>query len=62
MIFDSVRKVEPGVGGPLYAQLLEANGDLAEAETVLGELYRYITEARAELHKALPPAPEAPGT
>lgn len=39
-----------------------AERHLAEAETVLGELYRYITEARAELHKALPPAPEAPGT
>ena len=39
-----------------------AERHLAEAETVLGELYRYITEARAELHKALPPAPEPPGT
>lgn len=39
-----------------------AERHLAEAETVLGELYRYITEARAELHTALPPAPEAPGT
>ena len=36
-----------------------AERHLAEAETVLGELYRYVTEARAELHKALPPA-EAP--
>lgn len=39
-----------------------AERHLAEAETVLGELYRYITEARAELHTALPPAPEPPGT
>lgn len=39
-----------------------AERHLAEAETVLGELYRYITEARAELHKSLPPAPEPPGT
>lgn len=38
-----------------------AERHLAEAETVLGELYRYVTEARAELHKALPPA-EAPPT
>jgi vacuolar-type H+-ATPase subunit H len=36
-----------------------AERHLAEAETVLGELYRYVTEARAELHKALPPT-EAP--
>jgi vacuolar-type H+-ATPase subunit H len=36
-----------------------AERHLAEAETVLGELYRYVTEARAELHKALPPM-EAP--
>lgn len=39
-----------------------AERHLAEAETVLGELYRYITEARAELHTSLPPAPDAPGT
>jgi vacuolar-type H+-ATPase subunit H len=39
-----------------------AERHLAEAETVLGELYRYITEARAELHTSLPPAPQAPGT
>ena len=39
-----------------------AERHLAEAETILGELYRYITEARAELHTALPPAPDVPGT
>lgn len=39
-----------------------AERHLAEAEMVLGELYRYVTEARAELHKALPPQPEPPGT
>lgn len=39
-----------------------AERHLAEAETILGELYRYVTEARAELHKALPPSPAAPGT
>ncbi len=37
-----------------------AERHLSEAETILGELYRYVTEARAELHKALPPAPEPP--
>ncbi len=37
-----------------------AERHLGEAETVLGELYRYVTEARAELHKALPPTPEPP--
>jgi len=37
-----------------------AERHLAEAESVLGELYRYITEARAELHKALPPAEPPP--
>ncbi|MEN8041845.1 MAG: hypothetical protein ABFR95_10120, partial [Actinomycetota bacterium] len=37
-----------------------AERHLAEAETVLGELYRYVTEARAELHEALPAAPEPP--
>jgi chromosome segregation ATPase len=37
-----------------------AERHLAEAETVLGELYRYITEARAELHKALPPTEPPP--
>lgn len=39
-----------------------AERHLAEAETVLGELYRYITEARAELHTSLPPTPQPPGT
>jgi chromosome segregation ATPase len=37
-----------------------AERHLAEAEMVLGELYRYITEARAELHKALPPVETPP--
>lgn len=37
-----------------------AERNLAEAESVLGELYRYITEARAELHKALPRAEPPP--
>ena len=37
-----------------------AERPLAEAETVLGELLRYVREARAELHQALPPAPEPP--
>jgi cell division septum initiation protein DivIVA len=37
-----------------------AERHLSEAESVLGELYRYITEARAELHKALPPAEPPP--
>lgn len=37
-----------------------AERHLAEAETVLGELYRYVTEARAELHQALPKAPDPP--
>lgn len=37
-----------------------AERHLGEAETVLGELYRYVTEARAELHKALPPAEPPP--
>ncbi|MDK1019047.1 MAG: hypothetical protein QGD89_06570 [Actinomycetota bacterium] len=37
-----------------------AERHLSEAETVLGELYRYVTEARAELHQSLPPAPEPP--
>ncbi len=37
-----------------------AERHLAEAETVLGELYRYVTEARAELHQALPPVEEPP--
>ena len=37
-----------------------AERHLGEAEAVLGELYRYVTEARAELHKALPPAEAAP--
>ena len=39
-----------------------AERHLAQAETILGELYRYVTEARAELHESLPPAPQAPGT
>jgi hypothetical protein len=37
-----------------------AERHLGEAEAVLGELYRYVTEARAELHKALPPADAPP--
>lgn len=37
-----------------------AERHLAEAETVLGELLRYVREARAELHQALPAPPEAP--
>ncbi len=37
-----------------------AERHLSEAETVLGELYRYITEARAELHKSLPPTDPPP--
>ncbi len=37
-----------------------AERHLAEAESVLGELYRYVTEARAELHKALPPTDPPP--
>ncbi|MEN8239373.1 MAG: hypothetical protein ABFR53_09250 [Actinomycetota bacterium] len=37
-----------------------AERHLAEAESVLGELYRYVTEARAELHKSLPPADAPP--
>ena len=37
-----------------------AERHLAEAESILGELYRYVTEARAELHTALPTAPEPP--
>jgi len=37
-----------------------AERHLAEAEHVLGELLRYVREARAELHQALPPAPEPP--
>jgi len=39
-----------------------AERHLSEAETILGELYRYVTEARAELHTALPPSPDVPGT
>lgn len=39
-----------------------AERHLSEAETILGELYRYVTEARAELHTALPPAPDVPGS
>lgn len=37
-----------------------AERHLSEAETVLGELYRYVTEARAELHKTLPAAEQPP--
>ena len=37
-----------------------AERHLGEAEAVLGELYRYVTEARAELHQALPPADAPP--
>ncbi|MCL1601315.1 MAG: hypothetical protein M3112_07245 [Actinomycetia bacterium] len=37
-----------------------AERHLAEAESILGELYRYVTEARAELHTALPAAQEPP--
>lgn len=37
-----------------------AERHLAEAENVLGELYRYVTEARAELHQALPAPPDPP--
>lgn len=37
-----------------------AERHLAEAETVLGELLRYVQEARTELHQALPPAPDVP--
>jgi cell division septum initiation protein DivIVA len=37
-----------------------AERHLAEAEQVLGELLRYVREARAELHQALPPSPEPP--
>ena len=37
-----------------------AERHLAEAEQVLGELLRYVREARAELHQAPPPAPEPP--
>jgi len=37
-----------------------AERHLAEAETVLGELLRYVREARAELHQTRPVTPEAP--
>lgn len=37
-----------------------AERQLAEAEHVLGELLRYVREARAELHQSLPPAQEPP--
>ena len=37
-----------------------AERHLTEAETVLGELLRYVQDARAELHQARPVAPEAP--
>ena len=33
-----VRKETPDAGGPLYAQLLESNGELAEAEAVVRQL------------------------
>ena len=37
-----------------------AERHLAEAEQVLGELLRYVREARAELHQSLPAQPEPP--
>jgi vacuolar-type H+-ATPase subunit H len=37
-----------------------AERHLAEAETVLGELLRYVREARAELHQSRPAPPEPP--
>ncbi|HHC08487.1 MAG TPA: hypothetical protein ENK55_07200 [Actinobacteria bacterium] len=37
-----------------------AERHLAEAEAILGELHRYVREARAELHRSLPPAPPPP--
>ncbi len=37
-----------------------AERHLGEAETILGELLRYVQEARAELHRSLPPAPPPP--
>jgi len=37
-----------------------AERHLTEAETVLGELLRYVQEARAELHESLPPATDPP--
>jgi len=37
-----------------------AERHLSEAETVLGELLRYVQEARAELHRSLPAQPEPP--
>ena len=37
-----------------------AERHLTEAETVLGELLRYVREARAELHQSRPATPEAP--
>lgn len=37
-----------------------AERHLTEAETVLGELLRYVQEARAELHQTRPAPPEAP--
>ena len=36
----SVRRDDPDVGGFLYAQLLQANGALAEAETVLAKMIK----------------------
>jgi hypothetical protein len=37
-----------------------AERHLAEAETVLAELLRYVREARSELHQSLPPTPAPP--
>ena len=37
-----------------------AERHLTEAETVLGELLRYVQDARTELHQSRPAAPEAP--
>lgn len=37
-----------------------AEQHLSEVETVLGELLRYVREARAELHRSLPAPPEPP--
>ena len=46
--------------GGLAAFVVDVERHLAEAEAVLGELLRYVQESRAELHRALPPAPEPP--
>lgn len=37
-----------------------AEQQLAEAETVLGEIIRYLRSARGELHESRPAAPEPP--